>query len=151
MQPETAWSSGGPRATPGLPRRRWSQSTPRKYKLAPQFPSAGLTYLVREPPEEAPGEVEHVDGARDLGIHVLMPMSQQMVVMAQWQRMAIACKEEKIKSNVCPLAHGAGGATCWLHMASSSGFRCWFTFWVHHFPSWVAFHNFPNFQDDTLI
>ena len=29
-----------------------------------------MTYLAREPLEEAPGEAEHVDGARDLGIHV---------------------------------------------------------------------------------
>lgn len=28
-------------------------------------------YLAGEPMEEAPGEVEHVDGPRDLGIHVL--------------------------------------------------------------------------------
>ena len=27
-------------------------------------------FLAREPLEEAPGEVEHVDGARDLGVHV---------------------------------------------------------------------------------
>ena len=72
MQPETknAWSSGGPRATPGRPRRCWSQRTPLKSKLALQFLSTGLTYLAREPLEEAPGEAEHVDGARDLGIHV---------------------------------------------------------------------------------
>ena len=72
MHPPTknAWSSGGPRATPGRPRRCWSQSTLLKCKLVPQFPSAGLTYLAREPLEEAPGEVEHVDGARDLGVHV---------------------------------------------------------------------------------
>ena len=41
-----------------------------KYKLALLFQSPGKSYLAGEPVEEAPGEVKHVDRARDLGIHV---------------------------------------------------------------------------------
>ena len=150
MQPETknAWSSGGPRATPGLPRRCWSQSRPLKYKLAPQFLSAGLTYLVREPLEEAPGEVEHVDGARDLGIHVFDADEPADGGDGSVAAEAIACKEEnQVKClPTCPQCR-------WRHLLAAHGFQLWVQMLVHilgsSLPSWVTFHNFPNFQDDT--
>lgn len=40
------------------------------HELQLLFQTLGKGYLVGEPMEDAPGEVEHVGGPRDLGIHV---------------------------------------------------------------------------------
>lgn len=56
--------------SPGGPRPSWPKCTQLKNKLGLLFQSLGKGYLVGEPTEEASCEVEHVDGPRDLGIHV---------------------------------------------------------------------------------
>lgn len=64
-------SSGGPRkASPGGPRASQPQHTQLIYKLELLFQTPGKDYLSGEPIEEAPGEVDHINRPRDLGIHV---------------------------------------------------------------------------------
>ena len=48
----------------------WSQHTQLRHKLEVLLQPPGKGYLVGEPLEEAPSEIEHVHGPRDLGIHV---------------------------------------------------------------------------------
>ena len=56
----------------------WGNRDGQRATFLPEFPNLEtllisqllVGFLAREPLEEAPGEVEHVDGARDLGVRV---------------------------------------------------------------------------------
>ena len=82
--------------------------------------SAGLTYLVREPLEEAPGEVEHVDGARDLGVHVFDADEPADGSDGSVAAEAIAWKEEKQVKRL-----PAHPQCRWRHLLASQGFQLW--------------------------
>lgn len=56
--------------SPWWPRPSWANGTQLKYRLELLGQSLGKGYLAGEPTEETSCEVEHVDGPRDLGIHV---------------------------------------------------------------------------------
>lgn len=57
-------------ATPGRPRYMAVLILAPKKQAGISVSDPGQHYLVRKPMEEAPREVEHVEGPRDPGVHV---------------------------------------------------------------------------------